>query len=278
MSAGARLPPEIIAHIVEYYNVEHRWTNRQSLAGLCLVSRAWRDIAQPHLWTHVERVERHRQWAKKVEEFKFHSALAANPQLGRLVKTLRYYSYDPKDTGFFKTVANFCPNLKRLEVWTWRSTLSNQDLYELASKCGHLEGLHIAKCSQITEDGWISAAPFLKKLRTLSVSQLPNFKDKAVCAIVDACRLLDYLAFNHTNVTCDGVSYVMLNATKLVTLDVGFFDSVWIDREEIETMWLEHPARLDFDLEFCEDSTRMCFTLKKDARSQKQTQTLSQLS
>ncbi|KAI9103702.1 hypothetical protein DFS34DRAFT_667758 [Phlyctochytrium arcticum] len=103
MPAGSQLPIEIIDRIVELAPSDRRI--RKTLTALCLVSRALRDVAQPHLWAVA---------ANAVPEAKksaFYIALATNPQLGKFVKTLRIISHGPAGLNLFQAVANYCPNL-----------------------------------------------------------------------------------------------------------------------------------------------------------------------
>ncbi|KAI9096544.1 hypothetical protein DFS34DRAFT_594453 [Phlyctochytrium arcticum] len=272
---GLPLPPEIIAQIVKHYLKEdtnddgidgcprkHRRTIIGQLSVLSLVSQAWRDVVQPRLWSRVN--VHYGTQAKQLVVV--HTALAANPQLGRFIKNVTSLADEPATSHLLKRVANHCPNLE--EMWLGDLTFSNQELCELAQKCDKLARLDLSVCPNITQDGWIRAASFLKTLRFLKLMESLDFGDKAACAIVDSCPLLKGLDLYRTNLTCDGVSYIILNAPKLVRLVVGLKKGR-IERTEIEAIWRDHPARLDFHTEFCKYEAR--FTRKKYAEYPKQT-------
>ncbi|KAI9103719.1 hypothetical protein DFS34DRAFT_590145 [Phlyctochytrium arcticum] len=99
--------------------------------------------------------------------------------------------------------------------------MSDQDLYQLVNKCDQLEELWLSQASfspELTEDGWIRAAPFLKKLSILRVERTSHFQDLAVCAIISSCLHLETLHLTPSIVTREAVSYIMLNSPELVEL------------------------------------------------------------
>ncbi|KAI9096546.1 hypothetical protein DFS34DRAFT_660820 [Phlyctochytrium arcticum] len=225
-----QLPTEIIAQIVEHYldddddNYDDHGDPRDihqklSIEVLCLVSRAWKDIAERHLW--VEPVV-----LVRAKHFKaVYNALSVNPQLGRFIRILYVDVIKYDSSKLVRIVARHCPNLKKLDLYC--CPLSNQDFYELAENCEKLARLTLEHCPNITAEGWIRAAPFLKQLRILWLTNLRGFEDKAVRAIVDSCPLLETVVLRNTDLTCDGVLYVMLNAPALVDLSIQ-------DNERIE--------------------------------------------
>ncbi|KAI9103703.1 hypothetical protein DFS34DRAFT_295933 [Phlyctochytrium arcticum] len=112
----------------------------------------------------------------------------------------------------------------------------------------------MSQCPKITEDGWIRAAPFLKNLRSLYLENGPDFGQRAVCLVVNSCPLLDTWDLYDTDITCDAVSYILLNATKLVRLVVRFKlrkleamramlqQHVWILKPHLNPIWMKTTA------------------------------------
>ncbi|KAI9096547.1 hypothetical protein DFS34DRAFT_660824 [Phlyctochytrium arcticum] len=239
MPAGLQLPTEISPQIVEHhvpapgYGRHHRPT----LLALCLVSRAWKDVAQPHLW--AEALLLFRRPAKQLEAV--YTALAANPQLGRFIKKLFFNVYELDSSTLFSTVASLCPNLKVLKLCS-SCPLSNEDFYELAENCEKLVELTLVGCPNITAEGWIRAGPFFKQLRSLYLQDFPDFGDKAVRAIVDSGPLLQRVVLYGTDLTCDEISYIMLNAPALV--DFFIKGNKRIERRGFEDILCQRPARL----------------------------------
>ncbi|KAI9096531.1 hypothetical protein DFS34DRAFT_145236 [Phlyctochytrium arcticum] len=172
-----------------------------------------------------------------------YTALAANPQLGRFIKTMLFSGdnvYELDSSTLFSTVASLCPNLKDLELH--KCLLNDQDLSELAKKSEKLARLALWDCYNITAEGWIKAAPFLRQLRRLEAYQFPDFGDKAVRAIVDSCPLLEGVILYNTDLTCDEISYLMLNAPALLYLSIS--RNKRIERRGFEDILSQRPARL----------------------------------
>ncbi|KAI9103706.1 hypothetical protein DFS34DRAFT_605534 [Phlyctochytrium arcticum] len=235
MPAGSQLPPEIISQIVDLH-VPRDEVDRQTLAALCLVSRAWKDIAQTRLWPREAVLNRNA--AKQLEAFC--SSLAANPRLGRLIKTFKQNGCKIESSNPFETVASLLPNLEQVELCAF--PFNDQNLYELAEHSDKLAELTLIECPNITEDGWIRAAPFLKKLRVLILEKCLDFRDKAVRVVVDSCPLLERLDLYDTDLTCDGVRYIMLNAPELADLSIE--SNQRIEERGMQDILSQRPARL----------------------------------
>ncbi|KAI9096545.1 hypothetical protein DFS34DRAFT_145477 [Phlyctochytrium arcticum] len=233
-----QLPTEIIAQIVEHYVPDegHNWVHHPTLWALCLVSRAWKDVAQPHLWAQAAVL-----FGRPVKRLEaVYTALAANPQLGRFIKLLIVNLYKLDTSKLLQTAAKLCPNLQKLELTDCSS--SNQDFCELAKKCDKLTRLALVVCPNITAGGIIRAAPFFPQLRKLFLCKFPDFGDRAVRAIVDSCPLLQSVRLESTDLTYDGFLYVMLNAPALVDLSIQ--DNERIERRGFEDILCQRPVRL----------------------------------
>ncbi|KAI9096533.1 hypothetical protein DFS34DRAFT_145279 [Phlyctochytrium arcticum] len=238
MPAGLQLPTEIIAQIVEHHIPApgYGWRHRPTLSAFCLVSRAWKGVAQPHLWEEAAML--FQKPAKHWEAV--HAAMAANPQLGRFIKTLLFSGELHDSSTICKTVARLCPNLNDLELCF--CPFSNQDFYELAKNCEKLARVTLVKCPNITTEGWITAAPFLRQLRRLHLQEFPDFDDRAVRAIVQSCPLLQRVVLYGTDLTCDEISYIILNAPALVEFFIKC--NKRIERRGFEDILCQRPARL----------------------------------
>ncbi|KAI9096532.1 hypothetical protein DFS34DRAFT_686321 [Phlyctochytrium arcticum] len=243
MPVQLQLPTEIIAQIVEHLFPKNFIRNDRlhypTLWAVCLVSRMWKDVAQPLLWAEAGMLYYHR----RVEQLEaFYTALVANPQLGRFIKILIYDVGDEAlvSLKILRAVARHCPNLQELEVT--KSPLSNEDFCELAKNCDKLVELRLDTCPNITTDGWIGAAPFLRQLRRLQLYQFPDFGDMDVRAIVDSCPLMQSVELKKTDVTPDEISYFMLNAPNLVELVAGFEEHT--ERRRFEDILHKRPVRL----------------------------------
>ncbi|KAI9103685.1 hypothetical protein DFS34DRAFT_590118 [Phlyctochytrium arcticum] len=92
MPATLRLPTEIMAQIAGHYRVYfvnprgdlvywYRLEDEKALVALCQVSRAWKDVAQPHLWSVIDDPDE----PGTLNRDKFLTAMVANPQLGRFL-------------------------------------------------------------------------------------------------------------------------------------------------------------------------------------------------
>ncbi|KAI9103693.1 hypothetical protein DFS34DRAFT_691225 [Phlyctochytrium arcticum] len=263
MPARLQLPLEIIAQIVEHHLPDYNRLNRQTLVALCLVSRAWRNVAQPHLWEKAARPLR-RSAEKQLKAAQ--KALAISPHLGRFVKTLcidiDHLDDEHNDLNIVQTVANLCPNLKEVQFF-WCPEMGNQHLYELAKNCDKIARLTLVKCPNITADGWIRAAPFLRTLSYLYVYTSGHFGDRAVCAIIDSCSLLKTLILVNTKITCAGVLHIIHNVPELDHLQIA--SEMLIKPPGIEAIWRQHSTRLDFEADFGDTNIR--FLRKKVAQS-----------
>ncbi|KAI9103715.1 hypothetical protein DFS34DRAFT_590142 [Phlyctochytrium arcticum] len=251
MPARLQLPTEIIAQIVEQFRApntddnahkvyRHSEETAATLLALCQVSRACKDVARPHLWSSVTDPHQ-RDTAKHLL-----IALKANPQLRRFVQTFHSHCRTP-DPTLFQTIPNFCPDLKALHLGTCYE-MTDDELHGLAEKLDKLEHLTLLGCADITEDGWIKAIPFLKKLRHLHLSGSDTFRDKAVCAVADSCLHLQSLQLMVVDLTADGVLYVMLNAAQLVRLILLGSDR--LERQDIVDILWQRPARLQLSVYF----------------------------
>ncbi|KAI9103707.1 hypothetical protein DFS34DRAFT_645766 [Phlyctochytrium arcticum] len=270
MPGGLQLPTEIIAQIVEHYgSVRYDRPKSQTLANLCLVSRAWKDAAQPHLWAQPPMM--FFDPAKTVKTL--YTALVANPQMGHFVKRLIIDCFNADSSNLFHTAASLCPNLEKFTLYHSRA-FSNQDLCKLAKNCDKLADLTLAVCPNITAEGWVTAAPFLKNLWSFHLQECPNFGPMAVLAIVDSCLLLERLLLLNTDLTCDEISYIMLNASELVSLSIHTRSNKRITQRGIEDLLCQRSTLLDFEAHFCKDYIPI--RRKKDMQSQKQTKTMQQ--
>ncbi|KAI9103708.1 hypothetical protein DFS34DRAFT_682803 [Phlyctochytrium arcticum] len=277
MPAALQLPPEIIAQIVEEYGRRRflpeygRRLCRQTLLTLCLVSRTWKDHAQAQLWTDIEISFNTSAKSSKA----LFAVFAANPQLRRFVET--FSKPLSKPVSYIRhsecKVLAIVPTPFTL-VTHYRnelgiSGLKNQIFHQLVQKCPKLARLHLGVCHHIKEADWIRAAPLLKNLRHLYLSTTSDVGDKAVRAIIDSCVLLEGFYLYRTSITCDGISYVLLNARKLVYSIVGFEKR---NGAELRAIWRQHPARLDFDASLVDEDYNgngedyISFKRKKDAR------------
>ncbi|KAI9103727.1 hypothetical protein DFS34DRAFT_645784 [Phlyctochytrium arcticum] len=231
------LPTEIKAEIIEYCATWQEIPRLKTLGALCLVSRAWKDVAQPPLWETAWYIN-----PSKLKLEPFLTALRAYPRLGHFVKVVNIGGYRGPLLTAIQTIADSCPNLIRL-IWPACPNLSDQCLHQLLAKWDRLENTFVYDSPRITEDGWMRAATFLTKLHTLRIHNAPNFGDKAVVALIDSCRLLKELWLFYTDITSDGVSYIMLNAPEL---DELFIETTSIELETIDEISWQRPAGLEF--------------------------------
>ncbi|KAI9103701.1 hypothetical protein DFS34DRAFT_605527 [Phlyctochytrium arcticum] len=154
MPVGSRFPPEIIAQIVRHHTpAGFDRPNRQTLIALCLVSRAWKDIAQPHLWREVEF-----PIVVTANQSGAFYTLVANPLQGRFVKKIVSHVQKLDSSNPFQIVANHCPNLTELRLYN--CPLSNQDFCDLAEKCDKLTTLSLLDCPNITKTAGSEQLPF----------------------------------------------------------------------------------------------------------------------
>ncbi|KAI9103717.1 hypothetical protein DFS34DRAFT_296217 [Phlyctochytrium arcticum] len=249
MPAGSQLPTEIMAQIVKHYRMPEgspqgrtfypdRRRDERTLWALCQVSRAWKNVAQPYLWSIVGDESRRDRGRR------FLVALKANPQLGRLMKTLECRHPDSAPI-LLQPLLNFCPNLKMLYL-NGCPEMHDYDVCKLTQKLDKLEDLTLLYCLNITENCWIKAIPLLKGLRHLHLDSSCHYRDQAVCAVVDACPHLQSLELWSKDLTSNGVLYIMLNAPKLVRLEL--MGTHRLTRQDIQNILRQRPARLQLSV------------------------------
>ncbi|KAI9103750.1 hypothetical protein DFS34DRAFT_691268 [Phlyctochytrium arcticum] len=218
-----QLPTEIMAEIVKNCGT-HNTPHRKTLIALCRVSRPWKDLAQPRLWSSI--------WYSSKPELKaVLTTLKAYPRLGHFVKIVDISQYPDrlsKDSIYLH--------------WPPVESLHDQRFLQLVEKWDRLKETYFRYNPKITEDGWISAAPFLKTLRSLRIDHAPHFRDKAVIAVIDSCPLLEDLELRYSDITGAAVSHIMLNASKLVELRI--YASWPLRLQDIEEILWQRPARL----------------------------------
>ncbi|KAI9088526.1 hypothetical protein DFS34DRAFT_446018 [Phlyctochytrium arcticum] len=225
MPSRTDVPYDIVAQIFEDYNALNQRDTR-TLAALCLVSRTWKQVAQPHLWKVA--------WCVR-------TSLASNSKLGQFVDGLGLRNYRPDcDSNVFQVIANCCPNLMDC------STMNDQDLVQLAENCTQLDFLIVYHTPQISESGWLKAASFLKHLRKLSVGENLHFQDTAIRAVINSCPKLQEFSISKTGITCEGISYIMGHAPRLDQLYLEYNQR--IRRQQIEAILWQKPAHLDLEV------------------------------
>lgn len=211
-SHAARLPPEILIHILK-----HLHTSRD-LYHAMLVCRAWCECSVELLW--------HRpNFAKLTTLGKMMRVIAGEDQTfiyARFIRRLNflYLGADLTDSlfsrlaqcvrlerltlinctsltdGALARVLPCCPNLVALDL-TGVGETTDRAIIALASSTKRLQGINLSGCKKVTDQGILALAANCPLLRRVKLSNLEQITDEAVSALAKSCPLLLEIDLNN---------------------------------------------------------------------------------
>ncbi|KAK0451586.1 hypothetical protein EV421DRAFT_1771690 [Armillaria borealis] len=187
---SSNFPPELVLEILEYVNC----SDFDSLFNCCLVSRAWRQLAQPFVFADLSRSSLSLEskcalWIERLEEA---------PHVAEYIKELYMWGYHCDHDTVFSEHPQFLegpntynlfrrlPNIKRLKVYDFSYFREAQlRTLKLSQLTGELESLEMSDVAFDVEGllGFLSPMVHLKQL-TISSLRLAYYRDYARAAVI----------------------------------------------------------------------------------------------
>ncbi|THH29134.1 hypothetical protein EUX98_g5049 [Antrodiella citrinella] len=167
-SIVARLPPEILIHILKHLH------SSRDLYHALLVSHAWCECSVELLW--------HRPSFSKLSTLgKMMRVLARDDQTfiyARFIRRLNflYLGADLTDSLFSRLA---------------------QAIVALASSTKRLQGINLGGCKKLTDQGVLALAANCPLLRRVKLSHVEQITDKAISALAKSCLLLLEIDLNN---------------------------------------------------------------------------------
>ncbi|KAJ7765068.1 hypothetical protein DFH07DRAFT_867202 [Mycena maculata] len=238
----ARLPPELLIHILKHIHVT------KDLLTALQVCRTWCECSVELLW-HKPAFPRYDTLAKM-------ALLLDSPDqtftYASFIRRLNFLSLgkDLKDRTF--TLLARCDRLERLTLvncehisadalnqvlpcfpnlvaidLTGVGNTSNTAIVGLATSAQRLQGINLAGCKRVSDRGILALANHCPLLRRVKLSGLESLTDKSVSALALSCPLLLEIDLNHC---------------KLIT-DLAIRD-IWTHSNHMREMRLSHCPEL----------------------------------